>query len=444
MGTPNTANSPSAPLASTDDYVAGFADFVTASPSSYHAAEEVARRLEASGFDRLDERDEWPTGAGRRVVVRDGAVIAWVQPDAAGPTTPFRILGAHTDSPSFKLKPHPTTVSAGMLQAGVEVYGGPLLNSWLDRELELAGRVATSDGAMHLVRTGPLLRIPQLAIHLDRKVNDGLTLDKQRHLQPVWGVVSGELAAGGEIVDVLGVVAEVAGIEASDIVGHDLLVAGTQAPERFGHEGALFASGRMDNLTSVYAGLVALLAAAESPAEGHVSVLAAFDHEELGSESRSGASGPFLDDVLTRVSAGLGAGVEERRRALAASWCVSSDAGHAVHPNYPERHDPVNRPELGGGPLLKLNANQRYASDAAGAALWTAACAQAGVPTQPFVSNNAIPCGSTIGPLTATRLGVRTVDVGVPLLSMHSARELAHVDDLAALGAAVTAFLVPV
>lgn len=442
MGSPTSSNHASAST-STDEYVAGFADFVTASPSSYHAAEEVARRLEASGFERLDDRDEWPTGPGRRVVVRDGAVIAWMQPDAAGPTTPFRVLGAHTDSPSFKLKPNPTMIGAGMLQAGVEVYGGPLLNSWLDRELGLAGRIATADGAMHLVRTGPLLRIPQLAIHLDRKVNDGLTLDKQRHLQPVWGVAGADVVDGVELPDVLAVLADSAKVAASDIVGHDVLVADAQPPARFGHDGALFASGRMDNLTSVYAGLVALLAAAEAPVAGHVSVLAAFDHEELGSESRSGASGPLLDDVLTRVSAGLGAGVEERRRALADSWCVSSDAGHAVHPNYPERHDPVNRPVLGGGPLLKLNANQRYASDAAGAALWTAACRQAGVPTQPFVSNNAIPCGSTIGPLTATRIGIRTVDVGPPLLSMHSARELAHVDDLAALGAAVTAFFVP-
>ena len=194
----------------------------------------------------------------------------------------------------------------------------------------------------------------------------------------------------------------------------------------------------MDNLSSVYAGLVALLAAPDDAA--HVSVLAAFDHEELGSESRSGASGPVLEDVLVRVSAALGAGEIDRRRAFAASWILSSDAGHAVHPNYSERHDPANRPVLGGGPLLKLNSNQKYASDAVGSALWADVCRRAGVATQAFVSNNAIPCGSTIGPLAATRLGIRTVDVGVPLLSMHSARELAHVDDLAALGAAVSEF----
>lgn len=418
------------PASITDPYIADFAEFVQAAPSSYHAAAEVARRLEAAGFDRLDERDEWPAGGGRHVVVRDGAVIAWVAPDDAGPTTPYRVLGAHTDSPSFKLKPRPSSTSEGVLQAGVEVYGGPLLNSWLDRELELAGRIVTDDGVEHLVRTGPMLRIPQLAIHLDREVNKGLTLDKQRHMQPIWGV--------GAEGDILAVLAGSVGATADRIVGHDVLVADTQTPARFGRDDELFASGRMDNLSSVYAGLSALL---ETPNDGgHISVLAAFDHEELGSESRSGASGPFLDDVLVRIGASLGGGEIERRRAFAASWIVSSDAGHAVHPNYSDRHDPANRPVLGGGPLLKLNANQRYASDAAGSAFWAALCRAVGVATQPFVSNNSMPCGSTIGPLSATRLGIRTVDVGVPLLSMHSARELAHVDDLAALGAAVTAF----
>jgi len=283
------------------------------------------------------------------------------------------------------------------------------------------------------VRTGPLLRIPQLAIHLDREVNKALTLDKQRHMQPIWGAGAGQ--------DVVAHLAAVAGVNPDDVVGHDVLVADTAVPARFGLDDVLFAAGRMDNLASVHAGLVALLAAPAST--GHVSVLAAFDHEEIGSESRSGASGPFLEDVLTRIAAGLGADATDRRRGFADSWLLSSDTGHAVHPNYPERHDPGNRPVLGGGPLLKLNANQRYATDGVGSALWARACRQAGVSTQPFVSNNQVPCGTTIGPLSATRLGIRTVDVGAPLLSMHSARELAHVDDLVALAEAVTAFFAP-
>lgn len=372
---------------------------------------------------------------GGSYIVRDGAVIAWLQPESAGPTTPFRVLGAHTDSPGFKLKPSPSTGSNGWLQAGVEVYGGPLLNSWLDRELELAGRLATRDGALHLVRTGPFLRIPQLAIHLDRGVNNGLTLDKQQHVQPVWGVGDASQA------DLLAHIAGFAGVDAADVAGFDLVTADTHAPERFGLDGALFAAGRMDNLSSVYAGLVALLQAAASDTDAdHVSVLAAFDHEELGSGSRSGASGPILDDVLTRIGETRGATRSQQKQAYAASWCLSADAGHAVHPNYAEKHDPANRPVAGGGLLVKYNANQRYATDAAGAALVAGLASAAGVPYQDFVSNNTVPCGSTIGPLTATRLGIRTVDVGVPLLSMHSARELVHVDDAAGLGALATAF----
>ncbi|KQQ05349.1 MULTISPECIES: M18 family aminopeptidase [unclassified Rathayibacter] len=418
------------------DHIADFAAFLTASPSSFHAAAETARRLEAAGFTGLDETEAWPASPGRYHVVRDGAVIAWHLPAGADAVTPFRILGAHTDSPGFTLKPHPTIESKGWLQAGVEIYGGPLLNSWLDRELELAGRLVTRDGSEVLVRTGPFLRIPQLAVHLDRGVNDGLKLDRQKHTVPVYGVG----AATDD--DLLGMLAARAGLDgASDIVGFDLVTADTQPPARFGLDEALFAAGRMDDLSSVHAGLVALLSAsAEDAAPGHISVLAAFDHEELGSATRSGASGPFLEDVLNRIGAALGAGIDDHARAIAGSWCLSADAGHSVHPNYSEKHDPVNQPVAGKGPLLKINASQRYATDAKGTALWAGVCARAGVEYQEFVSNNTVPCGSTIGPLTATRLGIRTVDVGVPLLSMHSARELAHVGDLVALMKAIEEF----
>lgn len=402
------------------------ADFVAASPSSYHAAEEVARRLEDVGFIRLDEEQAWPAQAGGRfVVVRDGATIAWAVPTDASPTTPSHIFGAHTDSPGFKLKPRPTTGTRGWLQAGVEVYGGPLLNSWLDRELRLAGRLALADGRVVLADTGPLLRLPQLAIHLDREANSGLTLDKQFQTQPVWGL------GDPTEEDLLGELAASAGVDAADIRGFDAVVADAARGAVFGKDDAFFASGRLDDLASVHAGVVALGALASSPLpSGAIPVLAAFDHEELGSASRSGAAGPFLEDVLVRVYAGLGADPSEQRRAFAASWCLSSDVGHSVHPNYAHKHDPVVQPLLGSGPILKVNANQRYATDAVGAAAWAAWCEAAGVASQEFVSNNAVPCGSTIGPITATRLGIRTVDVGIPILSMHSARELAGVSDL--------------
>ncbi|MFC3300770.1 M18 family aminopeptidase [Arthrobacter agilis] len=408
--------------------------YVSASPSSFHAVAEAGRRLAAAGFRRLEEQDAWEGGAGRFFVLRDGALIAWTVPTSAGPATAFHILGAHTDSPSFKLKPRPTTGKLGWLQAGVEVYGGPLLNSWLDRELALAGRLTLLDGTEHLVATGPLLRFPQLAVHLDRAVNDGLALDKQRHMNPVWGL--GDPAAA----DLLGLLATHADVDPRGIGGFDVVVADTQKPRVFGSHGEFFASGRLDNLSSVHAGLAAIIDAADGGADGPIAVLAAFDHEEVGSGSRSGASGPFLEDMLLRISLGLGAGTEERLRALASSFCVSADAGHAVHPNYAERHDPANLPVLNGGPLLKINANQRYTTDAPGAAYWAALCSAAGVPYQEFVSNNVMPCGSTIGPLTATRLGIRTVDVGTPLLSMHSARELCGVEDPGHLAAVTTAF----
>lgn len=410
------------------------ADFVAASPSSYHAAEEVARRLEDAGFTRLDETDAWPTQAGGRfVVVRDGAAIGWVVPSDAAATTPVHVLGAHTDSPGFKLKPQASTGSHGWLQAAVEVYGGPLLNSWLDRELRLAGRLALTDGRVVLAATGALLRLPQLAIHLDRGVNDGLALDKQTGTQPVWGL--GDAASA----DILAELAADAGVDVGDIRGYDAVVADAARGAVFGKDDAFFASGRLDDLASVHAGAVALIEAADS-VTGVIPILAAFDHEELGSSSRSGAAGPFLEDVLARLYSGLGADADEQRRALAASWHVSSDVGHSVHPNFAHRHDPVVQPVLGSGPILKINANQRYATDAVGAAAWASWCEQAGVSSQEFVSNNAVPCGSTIGPITATRLGIRTVDVGIPILSMHSARELAGVSDLHDLSRVARAF----
>ncbi|MFC7788810.1 M18 family aminopeptidase [Microbacterium sp. MAHUQ-60] len=417
-------------------HASDLADFVAASPSSYHAAEEVARRLQAAGFVRLDEIDAWPTQAGGRfVVVRDGAVIGWVVPAEAAATTPVHVLGAHTDSPGFKLKPRPSTGSHGWLQAAVEVYGGPLLNSWLDRELRLAGRLALADGRVVLAATGALLRLPQLAIHLDRGVNDGLALDKQTGTQPVWGL--GEAASA----DILAELAAAADVEVSEIRGYDAVVADAARGAVFGKDDAFFASARLDDLASVHAGVVALIEAADaSTSSGVIPMLAAFDHEELGSASRSGAAGPFLEDVLVRLYSSLGADATEQRRALAASWHVSSDVGHSVHPNFAHKHDPVVQPILGSGPILKINANQRYATDAVGAAAWSDWCEQAGVSSQEFVSNNAVPCGSTIGPITATRLGIRTVDVGIPILSMHSARELAGVSDLHDLSRVARAF----
>ncbi len=432
------------------EFVRDFSAFVGQSPSSYHAAHEVVRRLEAAGFTRLHESDESITPE-RGVLVRDGAVIAWVQAEGIPANAPYRIVGAHTDSPGFMLKPTPAANAHCYTQALVEVYGGPLLNSWLDRELALAGRITTRDGVEHLVHTEAMLRIPQLAIHLDRDItSEGLKLDKQRHMQPVWGLAGGsnsssKAASEDAATAILTHLAELAGVKASDVSGWNLITVDTQPPAAFGRDGDLLASPRLDNLSSVYAGLEAFIAGASAgSSKVHTNVFVAFDHEEVGSESYSGALGSLLPNTLARLTdarsgAEVGTGAAHRE-ALASSWLVSADAGHAIHPNYPEKHDPHTQPVLGGGPLLKMNANVRYASDATGVAMWQRACDMAGVATQTFVSNNAVPCGSTIGPLSAARSGLRTLDVGVPLLSMHSARELTHVDDIPALSKALGAF----
>ena len=401
------------------DHIENFSRFIQASPSSYHAAAEVASQLEAAGFTRLDEAKPWDRARGGQFIVRDGAVMAWLVPDTVDDSTGFRIVGSHTDSPTFTLKPNATWTAAGWQQAGVEVYGGPLLNSWLDRELGLAGRLTTVDGEVHLVRTGPVLRIPQLAIHLDRGQNDGLKLDRQQHMQPLFAVSEPGL-------DIEELLCEQVGIDRSDMAFHDVVAYCVQPPAIFGANEQFFASGRMDNLSSVHASLEALK---QVELGSDIAVLAAFDHEEVGSASTTGAAGPILEDVLRRIAAGHGITGDRWHAMIARSSCISADAGHAVHPNYIGNHDPHNQPLLNSGPLLKINANQRYATDAVGASLWARACQASEVPNQPFVSNNSIPCGSTIGPITATRLGITTVDVGIPLLSMHSAREMCGVDD---------------
>ena len=410
------------------DTIADLISFVEASPSSYHAAAEVARRLSAAGYIEQREDAPWDASPGGHFVLRDGAVVAWRVP--AGEASGFRIVGAHTDSPGFKLKPRPTTGNAGWQQAGMEVYGGPLFNSWLDREFGLAGRLVLRDGRVALVSTPAWLRIPQLAPHLDRSVNDGLRLDKQAHLMPVFSV-------GSPGLELMSLVAKVAGVSVDDIAGHDLYAAVVERPEVFGPDGEFLASGRLDNLSSVHAGLLAILA---SPDASTVNVLACFDHEEVGSGSRSGAAGPLLEQVLLRIAESLGRTGDGYQRLLAASSCISADAGHAVHPNYAGLHDPDHRPLLNAGPLLKINANLRYTTDAASSAVWARACQAAGVAMQYFVSNNAVPCGSTIGPMTAERLGIVTCDVGIPLLSMHSTRELAGTKDPGWFVGALTAY----
>jgi aspartyl aminopeptidase len=413
------------------------AGFIKAGPSPFHVTAEIARRLEAGGFSAEPHPGVAGVGGTRRYLVQDGTVIAWHLPQGATAATPVRIVAAHTDSPVLKVKPRPDTGKAGWQQVGVEVYGGPLWNSWLDRDLGLAGRLVLLDGTSVLVNTGrPLLRVPQLAPHLDRQVNQrGLKLDPQEHLLPVWGI--GDVRPG----DLIEFLAAEAGLPAADVVAHDLVLHDVNPPTLSGRQHEFLAAPRLDNLSSTHAGLRAFLCATESAEQEVITVYAAFDHEEVGSTSMTGAQGPLLDNVLRRIWAGLGAGEEEIARARATARCLSMDAMHAVHPNYLEFHDPDHQAVPNGGPALKVNAGQRYASDAVGAAAWARACRRADVPSQVFVARNDVRCGSTVGPFLAARLGIRTVDAGIPVLSMHSIRELCGAADPGYFVAATAAFL---
>lgn len=414
------------------EFAAGFADFISSSPTSYHAADNLVQIFSDAGFSRQEESEAWQ-GACHGYVVRDGAVIAWRIPDGAQPGTGVKIVGSHTDSPSFKVKPNLTSSSCGYDQVNVEVYGGPLLNSWLNRDLGIAGRVVSLDGEEHLVKTPAIMTIAQVAPHLDRSVNKDLKLSAQKDYHPIWSTSEGEL---------VNLIAQEAGVEPDRIAAMDLFAYDTCAPQIFGGlDGTdFFAAGRQDNLTSVYCALVAFLDPDIELGED-IQIFAAFNHEEIGSDTYSGAAGSFLEAVLRRMSENLfGPGSEAFERMLANSSVVSADAGHAVNPNKPELHDPAHQPVLGRGPLLKINARGAYATDASTSALFFRAAAGSHVAVQEIVSNNDVPSGTTIGPITVTRLGIPTVDCGVPLLSMHSAREISAPADLVALSQLLKAY----
>ena len=397
--------------------------FLDGSPSPWHVVATAAERLTQAGFESVDLEQPWSTVPARGFVVRGAALVAWKRAAPADGTSPLRLVGAHTDSPGLRIKPRPDTGGVGWKQLGVEVYGGALINSWLDRDLGIAGRVELTDGSAIDIRIDEAVcRVPHLAIHLDRDVNErGLILDKQQHLTPVWG--SGSPRAG-EFAEWL---AGRLGCATVDVGAWELCLFDRTPPEILGADQSLLAAGRLDNQVSCWAAVEAITGTADP--EQSSAVIALFDHEEVGSESATGAAGPLLEHVLERLSATTGASRSEFLAQLARSTCVSADNAHAVHPNYRERHEPDHQPIVNRGPAIKLNSNQRYATSARSAAMLQRVFEEAGVPSQVFVSRNNMPCGTTIGPITATRLGIETVDVGVPQLSMHSARELCGVAD---------------
>ncbi|MEM7244736.1 MAG: M18 family aminopeptidase [Acidobacteriota bacterium] len=406
------------------DCNADLLSFIEASPTPHHCVAEARRRLESAGFTALDERERFELKPGGRYLVeREGTtLVAWIQSGDGVPKS-FHLLGAHTDSPNLRLKPHPERTAHGYRQLGVEPYGGLLMGTWTDRDLGVAGRLLLRDDTSQLVRIDrPVCRVPQLAIHLNRKVNDsGLVLDKQKHLSPLIGLGDGD---EGWLFSWL---AEETGVDADAITGFDLHLFDVVAPTVSGMNGEFIHAPRLDNQTSCHAAVASLVATDSDSTACRGIVL--YDHEEIGSVSSQGAASIYLRSLLGRVVRAAGGDDEDLERALPDSLMVSCDSSHALHPNYAEYHEPDHRPIMNGGPVLKINCNQRYATDATTAARLQACADAVGVSLQRFVSRSDLPCGSTIGPISSAQLGMPTVDVGTPILSMHSIREMGGSED---------------
>lgn len=403
--------------------------YIDRSMTPYHAVRETKRHLEEAGFSEIDERTQYVLAAGdKRFVVRgESTIIAFVVGDAPPSEGGFRMIGAHTDSPNLRVKPRPDAGKSGYKQVGVEIYGGVLLSTWLDRDLSIAGRVSFARGAAVESKLvdfeRAVARVPNLAIHLNRGVNaDGLVLNAQKHMVPVVGL--------GEETAFLREIAHLTGEDAGDILGLDLSFYDVVPARIGGLENELVFSPRLDNLASCFTATRALVASSAAPSAA-TRLIVLYDHEECGSRSAVGAQGTVLRDTLRRIVTALEPKEGDAfERSMRASFLISADMSHAIHPNYADMHEPNHQPKLGGGLVIKTNANQSYATSGSTAARFALACKLEGVEAQQYVVRTDMPCGSTIGSITAAVLGVETVDVGAPMLSMHSCREMAAAADV--------------
>jgi len=425
-------------------------DFIDASPSPWHAVANAEALLQKNGYTRLEEDARWQLAAGGRYyVVRGGAsMIAFVQGSQPIAEAGFRIVGAHTDSPGFRIKPKAALAGDGLARLAVEVYGGPILATFTDRDLSLAGRVVLRTGATQATRLlrfeRPMLRLPNLAIHMNRDVNEqGLKLNKQTELP----LILAQLGEGDDVEALLrklladAVHADstrsVANYDGSaDLLSWELAVYDVQKGSLWGANEEFIASRQLDNLASCYAALTALIATGQPTA---TCVTALFDHEEVGSESAAGAGGSFITDVLARITSNAKLDEQDRQRAIARSFFISADMAHAYNPNFPNAYEPGHKVRVNSGPAIKTNANQRYTTNAETAARFIGFCEKAGVPYQQYAHRSDLGCGSTIGPIVASQLGIASVDVGSPMWAMHSARESAGVHDHACMIAALKA-----
>lgn len=429
------------------DAVADLLRFIDASPTPFHAAAEAAARLSKAGFRELRAEDAWEIAPGdARYVIRGGGLVAFVAGSAPPAAAGLRWAGAHTDSPSLRVKPRPDVSAHGCSQLAVEPYGGLLLHTWLDRDLSLAGRVSVAGPrgpqTFPLAFDRPLLRIPSLAIHLQRESErKTLELNAQQHLAPIVGLggapplaalIAAELRAKG-----------LAEIEPHDVLAFDLMAHDAAPACLVGTDRELISAPRLDNLSSCHAAVSALArVSSQAGRSPRTCGIVLYDHEEVGSRSAQGAAGPLLGETIGRIVEALGdGGPQARARALARSRFLSVDVAHALHPNYADRHEPGHRPLLGKGPVLKINAAQSYATDGEVVAELAALFRTLGAEPQYFVARSDLGCGSTVGPITAARVGIRTADVGNPVLAMHSCRELAAAADVEPMIGLLSAFL---
>lgn len=403
-------------------------DFIDASPSPWHVVTTSSERLTKAGFKALNESEAWQLETGGRYFVTRGgsSIIAFTIGQNSLPISGFNMVGAHTDSPGLRLKPHAAFSSDGLIRIGVEVYGGPILATFADRDLSMAGRVnvrIANGFETRLIKFDkPLLRLPNLAIHMNREVNDkGLKFNKQTELPLLFGESANGIEADAQF---LGHIAKSIKVEVKDIINFELNVFDTQKGIIWGANQEFIADSQLDNLASCHAALSALLA---NKKPNNTAICALFDHEEVGSESATGASGSFLADIVERISLHLNK--EEKLRALANSFFISADMAHAFHPNHVGSYEPCHHVHINKGPVIKTNANQRYATNAESAARFIRLCEHAGVSYQEYAHRTDLGCGSTIGPIVASRLGVASVDVGSPMWAMHSVRESTGVLD---------------
>ncbi len=417
--------------------------FIDASPSPWHVVATMEHWLTTSGFQRLDEAHKWNLVAGGRYFVIRGnsSIITFVVGQQSPATSGFKIVGAHTDSPGLRIKPNAAYATDGWLRLGVEVYGGPILATFGDRDLSLAGRISFVD-SKGLVKNQlvhfdeSLVRLPNLAIHMNRNVNEeGLKYQKQLELPLILKAFNDQMPKDYFVA----LLKKSAGIAAEQILSWDLNVYDTQPGVFWGAQQEFYADSQLDNLASCHAGLTALVDQAKELSQSTL-VMACFDHEEIGSCSNIGAESSFLPDVLERIALAIDQDRENYRRALAQSFLVSADMAHAYHPNYPSAYEPEHKVMVNQGPVIKVNSNQRYASESSTIAMFARCCEVAEVPYQMYAHRTDLGCGSTIGPLAAAKLGLKTVDVGCPMWAMHSIRESAGVFDHANMIKALNGF----